>query len=113
MQDPPLEAECADTVLFLQSLQYAERPDLALEAGYRLLRPGGRCLVLTLGAHEDQKLVADYGHRHHGFGSEMLATVFKQVGFTEIVAQIIGHDARLKHLELLLGSGRRRNGEQS
>jgi SAM-dependent methyltransferase len=62
----PLPDASADSVLFLQSLQYIPDPAPALAEAKRVLVPGGRLLVLTLARHDFAE--ADrYGHRHRGF----------------------------------------------
>ena len=62
----PLENDSCDTILFLQSLQYVHEPKLAIEESIRILKPGGRLLLLTLDAHDNQE-AQRYGHEHNGF----------------------------------------------
>jgi len=64
----PLADHCADSVLFLQSLQYIADPAAALAEAARILAPGGRLLVLTLVSHGFPEADA-FGHRHHGFAA--------------------------------------------
>lgn len=67
----PLPDRSADSVLFLQSLQYIPEPAAALAEAVRLLAPGGRLLVITLQRHQHAE--ADrYGHRHRGFSGDEL-----------------------------------------
>ncbi len=67
----PLTDGIADSVLFLQSLQYIDQPAKALAEALRVLAPGGRLLVLTLARHDHAE--ADrYGHRHRGFSDKEL-----------------------------------------
>lgn len=67
----PLADASADSVLFLQSLQYMGDPAAALREAVRVLAPGGRLLVLTLLAH-DHAEAERYGHRHRGFAADEL-----------------------------------------
>lgn len=62
----PLTDGTADSVLFLQSLQYVDQPAKALAEAARVLAPGGRLLVLTILKH-DHAEAERYGHRHPGF----------------------------------------------
>lgn len=107
MHDPPLAAATADTVLFVQSLQYADNPGLALSASARLLRPGGRCLVLTLGPHEDRRITSEYGHLHGGFSVAKLKRLLQTAGLEVLRCDRVGHDARSPQLPILLAVGRR------
>jgi SAM-dependent methyltransferase len=62
----PLADGTADSVLFLQSLQYIAQPARALAEAHRVLAPGGRILVLTLLKHSHVE-AERYGHVHMGF----------------------------------------------
>ncbi len=62
----PLADGSADSVLFLQSLQYIDQPGKALAEAVRVLAPGGHLLVLTLARHANAE-AERYGHRHQGF----------------------------------------------
>ena len=64
----PLEPHSADSVLFVQSLQYIDDPAKALAEATRILAPGGRLLVLTLASHDFPEADA-FGHRHRGFAA--------------------------------------------
>lgn len=62
----PFADGIADSVLFLQSLQYVDQPSTALAEAVRILAPGGTLLVLTLLRHDHDE-GERYGHRHRGF----------------------------------------------
>jgi ArsR family transcriptional regulator len=107
MTAPPLPPGCADTVLLLQSLQYVDDPSRALAAAARLTRKAGRCVVLTLGAHGDEALRAEYGHVHPGFQEQRLSSWLESAGFkrVSIVSSSVEH--RSPHLSTLLAIARR------
>ena len=103
MHAPPLADASVDTVLFVQSLQYAEKPGVAISRAARLLRPGGRCLVLTLGAHKDQRIQREYGHEHAGFTPSKLRRFFEDAGLAVERCERVGQDTRSPQLPILLG----------
>ncbi|MFQ5504935.1 MAG: ArsR/SmtB family transcription factor [Planctomycetota bacterium] len=107
MSDPGLVAESADTVLFLQSLQYARDPRKAIRVAASLLREDGKCLVLTLGDHRDRRLQQEYGHIHPGFRTRALRGWFEAAGLQVEACARVGHDHRSPQLPLLIGLGRR------
>jgi ubiquinone/menaquinone biosynthesis C-methylase UbiE len=72
MQAAPVPDESADFVLSQQSLQYAPDPAKVFREAARILRPGGRLLVVTLSAHEHAEVRAEYGHVHLGFRAPQL-----------------------------------------
>ena len=67
----PLPDANFDTVLFLQSLQFIEQPQQALNEALRLLRPGGKLLIASLNEHKFTE-VNRFGHRHLGFAAKTL-----------------------------------------
>jgi ArsR family transcriptional regulator len=72
MQQTPLASSRFDFVLLQQSLQYAPEPARVLREVARILRPGGRALIVTLAAHTHAEVRAEYGHVHLGFRSTQL-----------------------------------------
>ncbi len=105
MQSPPFEDLEADTVLWFQSLQYAEDPRAAIRAGCSLLRLGGRAVVLTLERHEDRRMLEEYGHMHPGFGRRSLKRWLEGAGMTGVTVERLGHEPKAPHLSLLLALG--------
>ena len=95
----PLPDACADSVLFLQSLQYIPEPAAALREASRLLAPGGRLLVLTLVAH-DQAEAERFGHRHRGFTPRQLAGWAR--GLTDLRCEPLPAEPRPPHFQSLV-----------
>ena len=56
-----------DAVLMFHTLTYAEQPARALAECARVLRPGGRLVLLCLDEHQQHEVTARYGERHPGF----------------------------------------------
>src|SRR6187551_3441073 len=56
-----------DAVLVFHTLTYAEQPARVLRECARVLRPGGRLVVLCLDEHRQSDVTARYGERHPGF----------------------------------------------
>ncbi len=101
MQDVPLEDGCVDTVLLLQSLQYARAPERVLAEAGRLTRAGGKCLLVTLQAHEDQRICEEYGHVWRGFDKKDLEGWMGDAGFVEQRHSEVSADPRANHLQVL------------
>ncbi|MCK6488019.1 MAG: metalloregulator ArsR/SmtB family transcription factor [Planctomycetes bacterium] len=87
----PLADASADSVLFLQSLQYVPEPAAALREAARILAPGGRLLVLTLAAHEHAE-AERYGHRHRGFAPDELKRWCR--GLAEVRSEVLPPEPR-------------------
>lgn len=68
----PFEAGSFDLVTVHQVLHYLEEPGRAVAEAARVLRPGGRLLVVDFAPHELEFLRADHAHRRLGFSTEQM-----------------------------------------
>ena len=76
----PLADGSANTVILHQLLHFAHRPDRALGEAARLLRPGGRLLLVDFAAHEHEALRTEHSHVRLGFDHEQVARWFAEAG---------------------------------
>jgi SAM-dependent methyltransferase len=67
MYQLPLPGASFDTVVIHQVLHYAERPAEAIHEASRVLRPGGRLMIVDFAPHTLEFLRADHAHRRLGF----------------------------------------------
>jgi len=79
----PLKDASVDVALLSQALHHAESPATAVAEAARIVRPGGRVLVLDLRRH-DEAWVRDLGDKWLGFEDAELAALLKQAGLTAI-----------------------------
>jgi DNA-binding transcriptional ArsR family regulator/2-polyprenyl-3-methyl-5-hydroxy-6-metoxy-1,4-benzoquinol methylase len=98
-EDIDLPDGCADSVLFLQSLQYIQRPGIALGEAVRLLAPGGRLLVVTLAPHDFPESER-YGHLHRGFSGTTLTRWCH--GMRRIHVEALAPEARPPRFQTLI-----------
>ena len=92
-----------DQVLALNVLTHLRAPARALGELARVLRPGGRLVLVTLAAHEHLDVTSSYGHVHAGFRP---AEVRRLVERTDLAVE--QHDALGQGLaECLLRAHRR------
>ena len=84
----PLPDACVDVALLSQALHHAADPERALAEAVRVLRPGGRSLLLDLRPH-DQAWVKDrLGDQWLGFSDDALTALMRRAGLSDIRLQI-------------------------
>ena len=76
----PLDDAFADSVIIHQVLHYAQAPAAAIAEAARVLRPGGRLLVIDFSAHEREDLRSTDAHLRLGFSDEAIAGWFAAAG---------------------------------
>ena len=108
--DTPLPDRSVDLVLLSQALHHADNPRKALAEAYRLLKPGGRVLILDLRAHRFEKARELYADRWLGFQENELHDWLEEAGFRESEVRVVAKESREPGFETLLASGRREIG---
>lgn len=68
--DTPFESNSADLVIVHQVLHYLENPQAVLAEAARILRPGGRFLLVDFAPHDLEFLRETQGHRRLGIREE-------------------------------------------
>jgi len=76
----PLADGGFDVVVLQMVLHYAEDPAAALAEAARVLRPGGRLLVVDLGAHARTDVMTRLAHRWPGFDDARMGDLFGHAG---------------------------------
>jgi ArsR family transcriptional regulator len=84
----PLEDECADVALLSQSLHHAADPQRAVDEASRVLRPGGRLLILDLREHAETWVKRQLGDRWLGFTDQRLRELLEGAGFSHIRVRV-------------------------
>jgi SAM-dependent methyltransferase len=104
LEQVPLADASVDIALLSQALHHAARPARALAEAARILRPGGRLLLLDLRAHEQTWVTARLGDRWLGFSDQDLKHLLRDAGFEHVRLDV---GARLKGdpFTVLIASG--------
>jgi SAM-dependent methyltransferase len=84
----PLADASVDVALLSQALHHARDPRRAVAEAVRILRPGGRLLVLDLREHDEAWVRTRLGDRHLGFSPTQLETMLRDAGLTDIRVQV-------------------------
>ncbi|MGO9834159.1 MAG: metalloregulator ArsR/SmtB family transcription factor [Polyangiaceae bacterium] len=98
----PFRAASFDSVLVFHTLTYAERPARALEECARVLRSGGRLVLLCLDQHKQRDVTAPYGERHPGFSAREIRKLLSRAGLETISCEIVCREVKKPHFQVLL-----------
>ena len=80
----PLENGGYDLVTIHQVLHYLEDPHLAISEAARMLRPGGRLVIVDFAPHGIETLRGEHLHARLGFSHEMMAELLEKAGLDVI-----------------------------
>ena len=89
-------------MLVFHTLTYAEKPQRALEECARVLRPGGRLVVLCLDEHRQREVTAPYGERHPGFSPRAVRTLLSRAGLEVVSSEVACRESKKPHLQVVL-----------
>jgi ArsR family transcriptional regulator len=90
----PLEDASVDVALLSQALHHAVSPEKALAEAARIVRPGGRVLVLELRRHDESWVRDRLGDKWQGFEDAALQKLLEQAGLAGVVLTVGAHRAR-------------------
>jgi SAM-dependent methyltransferase len=98
----PFEGAAFDSVLLFHTLTYAADPAKALRECARVLRPGGRLVVLCLDRHEQQEITTRYGELHPGFAPDALRELVTLAGLEVRASHVASRELKKPHLQVVL-----------
>lgn len=104
IENPPLEAASVDLALFSQALHHAASPPRALESACRILKPGGRILVLDLAAHAYEQARDLYAHVWLGFSEVELQVMLRDAGFANSRTSMVARERQAPHFQVLMAT---------
>ena len=77
---PPVERDAFDLVTIHQVLHYLDDPATAIREAARLLRPGGRLVIVDFAPHALEFLREEHAHVRLGFSDRQIADWFAEAG---------------------------------
>ena len=84
LEQLPIDDGTIDVALLSQALHHASEPAAALSEAARILKPGGRLLILDLRPHDETWVREKLGDRWFGFSDEHLSGLLTRAGLTEV-----------------------------
>ena len=75
---PPVDRNCNDLVTMHQVLHYLDDPATAIYEAARLLRPGGRLVIVDFAPHDHEFLREEHAHLRLGFSDRQIVEWLEQ-----------------------------------
>jgi len=105
IEDPPIPKNSVDLAILSQALHHAIHPERAVDAAYRILRRGGRLVILDLLSHRFDRARELYADHWLGFSEVQLHQWLENSGFREIEVRVVSREKQSPHFQTLLATG--------
>ncbi len=105
LEEVPIRDATVDLAFFSQALHHAQHPDRAVAEAYRILKPGGRIVVLDLLRHNYEEAREMYADLWLGFTEVEVTRFLRQAGFKNIETSVVHSEEDAPHFETLLAVG--------
>ncbi len=101
----PLKDNSVDLALLSQALHHARHPQKAVQEAYRILKPGGKIVVIDLKQHNFEKARELYADLWLGFTENSVYQFLKKAGFRQVEVNIVAREEKEPNFETLLAGG--------
>jgi ArsR family transcriptional regulator len=106
LRELPFGSSSFDTALLLNVLPEIDEPPQVLGQLARVLRPGGRLVVVTVDAHEHAELAAAFKHVHLGFAPAALRKLLARAGLEVESCEVTSRERRPPRLKVVTAFAR-------
>lgn len=100
----PFTAERFDVAVVFHTLTYAAHPSRVVAECARVLRPGGRLVVLSLDAYEAVEGAPTWGARHAGFSPAKLRAMVTRAGLALTSCEVVCRERRRVQFQVVLAT---------
>jgi len=107
IEEPPLDDASVDLAFLSQALHHAGSPEKALQQAFRIVKPGGRLVVLDLLQHTFEQARELYADVWLGFSEGELAAMLEKAGFVNIETAVVDREPEPPHFQTLLAVAKR------
>jgi ArsR family transcriptional regulator len=105
IEEPPIAKGSVDLAILSQALHHALRPERAIAAAHRILKKGGRLVILDLLSHRFERARELYADHWLGFSEVQLHQWLEEAGFQKIEVTVVSREKESPHFQTVFATG--------
>jgi ArsR family transcriptional regulator len=105
IEDPPIAKNSVDLAILSQALHHAIHPERAVAAARRILKRGGKLVILDLLSHRFERARELYADHWLGFSEVQLHQFLEKGGFREIEVSVVSREKQSPHFQTVFATG--------
>ncbi len=105
IEDPPINKGTMDLAILSQALHHALHPERAVEGAFRILKKGGRLVILDLLSHRFERARELYADHWLGFSEVQLHQWLETAGFKNIEVTVVSREKDSPHFQTVFATG--------
>jgi ubiquinone/menaquinone biosynthesis C-methylase UbiE/DNA-binding transcriptional ArsR family regulator len=105
IEDPPIAKGAVDLAILSQALHHAIHPERAIVSAHRILRKGGRIVILDLLSHRFERARELYADHWLGFSEVQLHQFLEAAGFKKIEVTVVSREKQSPHFQTVFATG--------
>jgi ubiquinone/menaquinone biosynthesis C-methylase UbiE/biotin operon repressor len=105
IEEPPIANNSVDLAILSQALHHAIHPQQAIAAAHRILKRGGRLVILDLLSHRFERARELYADHWLGFSEVQLHQFLEKNSFREIEVTVIAREKQSPHFQTVFATG--------
>jgi ubiquinone/menaquinone biosynthesis C-methylase UbiE/DNA-binding MarR family transcriptional regulator len=107
LEELPIDDSTLDAAMLFLVAHYVADPEPVTNELTRVVRPGGRLVIVDLMPHERDEYVLQMGHVWQGLGEEQMQSWFEEAGFSGFRYRPLPADPAAKGPGMFVASGRK------
>ena len=107
IESVPLEDNSVDIALLSQALHHASKPTKAIDEAFRILKPGGKIIVIDLLEHDFEKARELYADVWLGFSENKIYQMLKDSGFKQPSINVVSKEDNEPYFQTILASAQK------
>ena len=105
IEDPPIAKNSVDLAVLSQALHHAIHPERAIAGARRILKRGGRLVILDLLSHRFEKARELYADHWLGFSEVQLHQLLEKSRFRDIEVSVVSREKQSPHFQTVFATG--------